>query len=208
MLKWLLLVVLSAGSLIAAEVVEVRKGTTIEVRQPEEQLGEQVVLLWFLDESPGRRYAVALSARLTEATEPAEVVMINNLAGGESFFTKTAAELGPMSPLKPNGEWRDVILPGDATNGSGDPEKLEIKVNLPAGGKFEAKDFTLYRLEPADNPLMLVPAPEQGAGGVTRDMVWQWLLLGLVGVGFGFAIGIFQLIRARKKESQAKVEQK
>lgn len=68
-----------------------------------------------------------------------------------SYFSRTLAPMGPLSWITGSSEWREFILPFDASQSQDPtPEKLEFNLVMPGKGWVELRSVALYDgLDPA-----------------------------------------------------------
>ena len=128
------------------------------------------------------RYLIAGEVKYEDASGYLE--MWNTFTEGR-YFSRTLGEVGLMARLSGTSDWRRFMLPFNADPGTV-PDRLEINVVLPGGGKVQLRDVKLYQ---TDVPLQKA-SPKEAFNAVP--------LLG--GAVIGAAI-VFWILSARKKRA-------
>ncbi len=106
----------------------------------------------------GPRYAVTGQVRYEGIEGTGYLELWNHFPNGGQYFSRTLADVGPMSKLQGSSGWRQFTLPFDAT-GAPAPTRLVVNVVLPGRG-------VVYL-----GPLQLVdglPAPAAASGSLGR----------------------------------------
>jgi hypothetical protein len=76
-----------------------------------------------------------------------------------TFFTRSLAASGPLGKLSGNSDWRQFVLPFNASSGdpadgtSRLPEKLSLALYLPGLGSVSLRNVALYQYAIGENPL-------------------------------------------------------
>ena len=95
-------------------------------------------------------------------------------APGQSYFSRTLADSGPLGKLEGTSAWRPFVLPFFPEGASGPPSRLELNVVLPDGGSVWLRNV---RLSTSDSTEW-------------ADPIAAGRLLGLIGGSAGGAIGL------------------
>ena len=128
------------------------------------------------------RYLIAGEVKYEDASGYLE--MWNTFTEGR-YFSRTLGDVGLMAKLSGTSDWRPFMLPFNAEAGE-IPERLEINVVLPGGGKVELRNVNLYQTEVA----LSEAAPKKTHNAVP--------LIG--GAVIGAAL-VFWILSARKKRA-------
>jgi hypothetical protein len=171
--------------------------------------GMQPIAEWTLPDKIGPRYAVVVSARLVDAEQPAVLEMWNHLSNGQVFFSRSMAQIGPMRPLQPDGQWRQVLLPADATGVEATPKSVQLNAHLQSAGQLEIRQVDLYRLEPNENALAILPWDEMQTPAMVpvKPAMLQWLWLGVAGIIVGVVVGAAVNARQKRQPTGQKEDQ-
>lgn len=142
-------------------------------------------------------HLVAGMIRHEEVAGAGYVEMWTIYEGGGRYFSRTLGDFGPMAKLSGSSDWRPLMLP---FRGLADqsPERLEINVVLPGGGKVEFRDFRLYESASTEDPRWW-----SSKSGIMGGMIVCAAVLILLGLGWalsttgrarGLALGILVLV--------------
>ena len=120
-------------------------------------------------------YRLEGMVRYEAVSEPGYLEMWNYFGDHGFFFTRTLGDTGPMGRLEGSSSWRTAILPFFINDKDiPGPERLEVNLVLPAGGKVQLTNLTLIEGE-------LVATPWLNAGTI----------VGLLGALFGICGGLY-----------------
>jgi len=111
------------------------------------------------------------------------------------FFSRTQAAAGPMAGLSGDQEWREFLLPFFPEQMK--PERLEINVVFPAGGKLWLDSLELVQYQSKDEVSAVLGAA--GGGRFGAGPLW----LG-VGVGIGVSAALITVF-LRRRAAQAEM---
>lgn len=93
------------------------------------------------------RWQVVGKVRHENVRGPGYLELLNYFPGDQVFFTRTLAPAGPMRNLQGTSEWRDFVLPFDATEAHQPATKLVVNVVLPGRGVVELGPLELIEIE-------------------------------------------------------------
>ncbi|MBX3415622.1 MAG: hypothetical protein KF708_23255 [Pirellulales bacterium] len=145
-------------------------------------------------------YVLRGSVKCENVDAPGYLEMWNYFPDGSYFFTRTLASVGPMAALQGTGDWRPIELPffihqpDAAAREKMRPNKLEVNLVLPAGGKIYLSNLELAQYDdkaPAVAALTSTLGSASGAwwsprtagiaGGVLGSIVGAWgALIGIL----------------------------
>lgn len=142
------------------------------------------------------RYAIKGEVSYEDVKEVGYLEMWNYFPDGGYFFTRTLGDGGPMGSLKGSSDWRDFVLPFRAEKGKV-PNKIEVNVVLPGGGKVRLKAAELVEYTPAPattqsaKPQAAAPLPAAGAALTKSGAWWSERQAGWLGAVIGTCGGLY-----------------
>ena len=181
-----------AGQLQNGEVLPGVPGGALRVTGGAE--GPYNIPVWTIEDPPITQGRWRLEGRVRHLNVEGEgnLLLLNFLADGREYFTKTVAPAGPLGRMVGHSDWRPFVLPFDAL-GKGPPDKLTLQVFLSGEGSVDLADLALY--EGFDDALVADLGPRLGWNPATFG-ISAGLMGGLVGL-LGALIGLLNATRAR-----------
>lgn len=125
-------------------------------------------------------YTVRGYVKYAGVEQPGFLEMWNHFPGQGPFFTRTAAESGPMGKLHGASSRREFILPFQSSPETGAPLKLEINLVLPSKGKVWIGPLTVTEFSPE----------EWGVAMQAKGAWWGPQFGGMIGGTLGAVFGL------------------
>ena len=91
----------------------------------------------------GRSWQLRTRIRYHEVSGEGYAVLWNHFVDGGTFYTRGLAKSGPQGAISGSSEWRELVLPFDATGSKEPLKKLVFSLVLPGSGTVEIEPFTL-----------------------------------------------------------------
>jgi hypothetical protein len=90
-----------------------------------------------------RTYQIRTRIRYRDVSGEGYAVLWNHFADGSAYFSRSLAKSGPMGVISGSSEWRELVLPFDATGSKEPLKQLVLSLVLPGSGTVEIEPFTL-----------------------------------------------------------------
>jgi hypothetical protein len=116
------------------------------------------------------------------------------------FFSRTLAESGPMSRIGGTSEWRDLIIPFDASQGTELPDALELNLSMSGSGEIEVTSLSLVEFD--DTKALWNSMGIQSATPVSESPLANFLRVSLA-VGAVAVAGLLAWMVSRKLRRDA-----
>ena len=215
--KAIVVVFLTTSSVVAEEVVttirwselqsggQLHSGEVVSSQPPDAQAGDDELLIDNETDGPLTARIVTLEPtgisrfsyrieghiRYEGVDEPGYLELWNHFAGGDSYFTRTLSDGGPMGTIHGNSAGREFVLPFQSSPASGAPTRLEVNLVLPSSGKVWLGPLSVREFNDNESTLALA---QTGAWWGNRTSAFLGggvgSLLGILGAIVGMLTGI------------------
>ncbi|MGH7725864.1 MAG: hypothetical protein ACREOU_10610 [Candidatus Eiseniibacteriota bacterium] len=121
----------------------------------------------------------------------------NRFPDGSEYFSRTLAPAGPMAWIEGTSDWRDFVLPFDATGTTQHPSRLTINLHLAGPGQVEIGSLALYDGTSApglSGVSGLLGGPHETSAGSGRGSWWNDATGGRIGGILGSLIGVLAAV--------------
>jgi hypothetical protein len=137
------------------------------------------------------RWALVGRVRYTDVEGKGLLEMWSEIEG-ESFFSRTLSESGPMAAFTGSSDWRTVILPFHSDPEDPPPQTIALNVQLPGKGTVWLSDLRLMQFGPHEDPVAAVLWPGAWWTGRQAGLLGGAIgaLLGLLGALIGIFAGL------------------